>query len=229
MSEFSPRPLWQVPAALIGSIAMVTAAAHIRENLDRETVPRRSEIPATTTTIVTLESSTNTLPEFLGPPEQLEEGFLVDDRGLRFNAETSRGVDCQKSYEPEGPSRFNDLKTSPDLALKPALLGESRNIMFFGEETSKPRLGNNKLSQGWAIEYKPDSASYIVYKFRVEPSSNNLRGKAMGRPLKILTASDLRSGVQELQDETMVFGARILKDTSELGEEYLYLTIKCME
>lgn len=234
MSEFSPRPLWQVPAALIGSIAMVAAATHFRENIDREPVPLPAEITATTlpnasTTIATPETTTTTSPEFLGPAEQIEEGFLVDDRSLRFSAELSRGVDCQKSYESDGVRSNNEIKAPLGLISKPTLLGESRSIMFFGEETSKPRFGNNKLSHGWAIEYKQNSEEYIVYKFEVEPTAGNLQGRAMGRPVKILTESDLRSGAQELFDETMVFSARIAKDASGLDGEYLYLTIRCKD
>lgn len=235
MSEFSPRPrpFWQLPAAVTVAAAMVVGAVHLREAWD-DNPNQRAPVEAATSLppVSTTEIPTTTLPEFIGPAERLEEGFLVDGTGLRFDAKISRGVDCQKSYQPDEAQHapgFNEAETSLQLPLNPSLLGEDQNIMFLGEETSETRLGNYKLSHGWAIKKDPNTDSYTVYIFQVKPGIGIMRGEALGRPIRVLSPADLRGKVQEFQNDTMTFSVRILSDPAKLQREFLSLTIKCRD
>lgn len=233
MSEFTSRPLWQVPAAILGSVAMIAAATNIRAGMDKEIKENPaldSSMPSEAVPTTILETpTTTTIKKYIGPPEQLEEGFLVDGIGLRFQAKYSRGVDCQKSYQADASNHStenNEAKTSRVLPQSSSLLKMARNIMFFGEETSKPRLGNNKLSHGWAIENKPNSSDYTVYEFSVKPSGI-LRAEAIGRPFKVLTPSDLQDGGYRTENETMIFTAEINESLAEQEEEHISLAITC--
>lgn len=231
MSEFSPRPPWQLPAAVLAALGMVVAATHFRGEIENKDTS--SSLPSTTSmpASVAPSSTTTTGPEFIGPAQRLESGFLVDDRGLRFDTKMSRGVDCQPSYkhtDTEHAPGYNEFKVPLGLVANPSLLGKSRNIVFLGEETSEPRLDNYKLSDGWAMEKNTDSDDYIIYKFRVNPTGS-LRAEAIGQPIKKLASAALRNEIYEVQDDTMVFTAQILADAANPGQEHMQLTIKCRQ
>lgn len=232
MSEFSPRPLWQVPAAALGAMAMIMGAFNIREDKQppvKESLPEVSTTVAPTTSTSTIETTTTL--QYIGPAERLEEGFLVDNIGLRFNTKVSRGVDCLHSYNPkssEHSPQFNQVKTPLELPVNASLLGRARNIMFLGEETSEPRLGNNKLSHGWAIEHPSDTDGYIIHKFEVRPSMGSLRGEAIGQPIVKLAYDQLRAKTYNFENDDMEFSAQIVKDDTKI-DEFLQLTLKCQE
>lgn len=217
------------------AVGLVLAALALRKAWDddksKQVPSSTTALPApnlsTTSTIMPETSTTVTTKlEFIGPEVLLEEGFLVDGIALRFSNNASRGVDCQQSYQPEeaghAPS-FNEATSSLRLPSNNSLAERSRNVMFFGEETSEPRAGNNKISSGFAIESGGED-TFTIYKFQIVPSMGGLRGRAIGRPVQTVSSDELRTREQILQDDAMTFTVKI--DTKTAAER-LHMTIKC--
>lgn len=236
--EAQARIDWRRAAATTGALAvsaiMVMASLELRSTWDEQPATEPpAESPGTPPFSATRPTAPGTSgPRLSEPSVELSSGLLVDGNGLRFDANRARGVDCIPSYTPEitaPPPIANEIRLPLGLSAGQQILealDPSRNTVFLGEETSRPRLGNYKLSHGWAV--KPEGGAYIIYAFQVKSRpGSTLRAQAIGQPIMRASQADLRTGLM-FRDPAMTFTAKI-QTATPAGDQHLHLAIRCNE